>query len=319
LRQLSLLPSNRDRIQRRAELAAELGLEGESLQLREVLANGRSEREAILTGYLVQNLVPFAVRLANELISDGPLNPATSRLLAERLSASVEGPAVAARVWPALLRENVWDADGWTLFGEALHRLGQATAAEMADGFGAALTASEATAPSVPLRPIEPSLELSPVAESTESLLPITTASMPRLYATLKPALADLGAPGVEPFLDPYGGAYAYLLSSTQLVLGAGALGCFGASEMIYLIALALALGPRGVNLRGVDSVSGFEDAAGIAFEADPCSLAAARVLTILDPSVRGSDPKLIDRPAVLRSSLAFQKIAFQALEMISE
>jgi hypothetical protein len=216
------------------------------------------------------------------------------------------------------LRQNVWDADGWTLYAEALRRLGKEATAEMVDGFGAALTSSDVNAPMVPLREIQRSGEIIPPLDTPrESLVPITAETMPRLDSVIRPALVSFSASDVEAYLDPYGGPYAYLLSSTQLVLGAGALGCFGPPEIIYLVALALALGEQGAALRGTEAVPGFDAAADVAFEANPCSLAASRVLAVLDPSVRGSDPKLIDQAAVLRSSVAFQKIAIRALTMV--
>jgi hypothetical protein len=58
-------------------------------------------------------------------------------------------------------------------------------------------------------------------------------------------------------------------------------------------------------------------EAALVAFDANPTSLAACRVLAHLDPSVRGGDPTSVYIPAVLRGSDAFRAIAFRALELI--
>lgn len=315
--ELSLLPETPQRLQARAILADELGFHGESLQLREKLAENRDEREAILVGYSERNLIPFAVRLGTALLADGPLKPGTARLLAERLSASVEGPELAARVWPELLRANIHDADGWTLYAEALRQLGRQAEAEMIDGFGAALTTSDATAPLAPMSVVARGVELAFPPAIPPGLVEISNESMPRLSAVLQPAFSAFGAPETVAFLDSNGGSYAYLASSTQMVIGAGALGCFGPAEMIYLTSLALALGDRGWFLTGPDPIPEFDDAACAAFVSNPSSLAASRVISILDPAVRGSDPKLIDQSAVLQSSEAFRKIANRALSLI--
>ena len=52
-------------------------------------------------------------------------------------------------------------------------------------------------------------------------------------------------APGLQIWLDPSGASEAWLASAGDLVIGAGALWCFGPVEVTYLVALALALGTR--------------------------------------------------------------------------
>src|SRR5918996_1636672 len=109
----------------------------------------------------------------------------------------------------------------------------------------------------------------------------------------------------------------SWLVDEDELVLGAGALGVFGPIELGWLCALALALGPKGVALSRQGHEPALAEAALAAFDANPTSLAACRVLAHLDPSVRGGDPASVYIPAVLRGSDAFRAIAFRALELI--
>ncbi|HEY0096192.1 MAG TPA: hypothetical protein VGB96_17825, partial [Archangium sp.] len=102
-----------------------------------------------------------------------------------------------------------------------------------------------------------------------------------------------------------------------ELVLGAGALACFGPVELSYLCALALCLGARGEALSRPGPVEGFDEAAVTAFRAVPASLAASRVLAHLSPEVRGSDPSQVDVGTVLRTSTAFRAVALVALETV--
>ena len=110
----------------------------------------------------------------------------------------------------------------------------------------------------------------------------------------------------------------AYLVTPTELVLGAGALGVFGHAELAELVALGLALAERGVALRKPGPLpDGFIKAAEDAFGAVPASLAACRVLAHLDPLVRGSDPRKVDAAAVLQQSDAFLAIARKGLSTL--
>jgi tetratricopeptide (TPR) repeat protein len=311
---LATLEETEARIERRAALAESLGLQGEALSLREKVARTPAELERILTGYLLSDLVPFAVRLGARLVAEGSLSVATRRTLAERLAPTEQGAALAAQVWPALLRARVADADGWTLYAEALRHLGREAAATLADGFGAALTRTSGPAPipalgKVPVRAAEG-------VGRPEGVTPVSSEAMPRLAAALADTLAGLGAEGVDVVLAPAGGVEAYLAGRT-LVLGAGALSAFGQSELPYLVALALSLGEAGAALARPGPVSGFDEAAAAAFTACPASLAAARVLARLDAGVRGGDPRAVDEAAVLQRSAAFRAVALRALQTL--
>src|SRR5690606_35582857 len=142
--QLAALPETPELLARRARLAEERGLTGEALQLRERLTDEPPVLENILRGYLDAQLIPFALRLAERLLEREALSAEATRLVAERLSPSIEGAKLAARLWPTLLKEKPIDVDGWTLFAEALRQLGKAEAAERVDGVAAVLSSSEA-------------------------------------------------------------------------------------------------------------------------------------------------------------------------------
>ncbi|MEW5741363.1 MAG: hypothetical protein AB1938_20745 [Myxococcota bacterium] len=311
---LGELEETEARVLERAGLAEQLGLKGEALALREKVAKTAEEREAILTGYLTSDLVPFAVRLGEQLVAEGTLSPRATRLLAERLAPTQQGAALAAKVWPALLRQNVADADGWTFFAEALRHLGRDAAATLADGFGAVLTATKGPAP----MGAQQRLEVKPAtwAEVPANAVPVTDETMPRLAAAVADALAGFGVSDVRVLLNPAGGVEAYL-AGDALVLGAGALAVFGQAELPYLLALALSLSEAGEQLTRPGEVDGFEAAAAAAFTAYPASLAAGRVLARLDASVRGGDPRAVDEAAVLRQSAAFRAVALRALEQL--
>ncbi|HYX92386.1 MAG TPA: hypothetical protein VE782_12550, partial [Myxococcaceae bacterium] len=148
-------------------------------------------------------------------------------------------------------------------------------------------------------------------------LIEITADSMPRLHAALSQALRALEAGGVRCFLHARGGAEAWLKSEEELILGAGGLGVFGPVELGWLCALALALGQEGAALTRPGTEPVLLDAALAAFEANPASLAAGRVLSYLDGSVRGLDPARVDVAEVLRGSQVFRAIALRALELV--
>jgi tetratricopeptide (TPR) repeat protein len=309
------LEETRERLVRRAELAGKLGLGGEALSLRERVATERAEFEEILEGYLKADLVPFAVRLATRLWDEAPLPPALLRLLAERLAPTQQGAPLAVRGWKVLLASQVVDADGWTLLAEALRRLELPAAAAMADGFGAALTASSGAAPMprVLELPWSPSWQSPPA-----SAVAVTDDTMPRLLSALREPLAALSAGRAALMLDVHGGVEAWL-AGEKVVLGAGALTVFAQAELPALLALALALGEQGAALRGTEPVPGFDDAAVRAFRAYPASQAMARVLAQLDDGVRGGDPARVDVVAVLGRSSAFRAVALAALELLTD
>lgn len=312
---LGQLSDTPELLKRRAELAERLGLRGESLALRERCATTRQELEIILIGYLLADLVPFSVRLGEQLLATGPLEPEWLRLLAERLAPTGQGAALAARTWVQLLTENVADADGWTLFAEALRRLGRAEDAALADGFGAALSSESNAAPVVPARPLPAVVPSTATAPS--EVIEISDQSMPRFSAALHEALRAFGVEGITPVLDVTGGSEAWL-AGTRLVIGAGALSTFGQAELPFLVALALQLGTAGERLRESGDVPGLEGAVGAAFDAYPASLAASRVVAHLDRDVRGGDPRAVDVTAVLRGSAVFRVMARRALGRLS-
>ncbi|QRK09515.1 flagellar hook-length control protein FliK [Archangium violaceum] len=314
--QLKLLPETPERLERRVRIAEAQGLTGEALQLRERLTDDPATLEGILRRYLDGQLVVFAVRLAERLFQAGQLSMEAKRLVAERLSPTYEGAALAIYLWPELLRRQPVDADGWTLYAEALVACDDVPM-EVArvDGFGAALVSSTASASAATISRVA-------LPEGFRHPLPpnavaVTAEVMPRLHAALRPTLKELGAESLRVFLNPAGGVEAYLASPDELVLGAGTLACFGPVELSYLCALALCLGGSGEALTRPGPVQGFDVAAVAAFRAVPASLAASRVLAHLSPEVRGSDPSSLDVGTVLRTSTAFRAVALAALETV--
>ena len=312
---LGQLDEQPERIRHRVRLAEQLGLKGEAFALAEKVADSREEFERILEGYLRAELVPFAVRLAEKLWAEAPLPAPLLRLLAERLAPTQQGAPLSVRAWPELLRADVTDVDGWTLFGEALRLCGREGDAVLADGFGAALSSSVGAATAVQPK----KLEWSPgrTADPPGSVV-LTEATMPRLHAALSEMLAGFGTGKLGVALDVSGGVEAWLSDSPRLVLGAGALTVFGQAELPALLSIALALGETGVALRDLGPVPGFTDAAVRAFGSYPASLAFSRVLAQLDDSVRGSDPTRVDVGAVLRKSEAFRAVALAALKTLA-
>jgi hypothetical protein len=209
----------------------------------------------------------------------------------------------------------VADADGWTLYAEALRHLGREVDATVADGFGAVLTATVGPAPIATPSRVE--VPVAGAVASPADAVPVTAETMPRLASAVRGALEGFGAQGLEVALTPAGGVEAWLAGRT-LVVGAGALTVFGQAELPYLLALALSLGDAGRHLAQPGEVPGFEKAASAAFAAYPASLAAGRVLARLDASVRGGDPRAVDVVAVLKRSAAFRAVALRALEQLA-
>lgn len=313
---LSRLGDAEDVLRRRAKLAEEVGLYGEALALRERLTTDASELEDILKGYVKANLLPFAVRLGEALLARGTLKMETRTLLAERLSPTQEGAALASKLWLELLPNRLVDADAWTLFAEALRLNGRAAAANLVDGFGAALAGSAQIAQTPVLSPLSSLGSLDGAPELPEGAVEISPKNMPRLHATLSEALSGLKLRGRDLYLDPKGGAVAYVADGGALVLGVGALAAFGPSELSYLLALAWALGADGKRMFQASDSSAWADEAAEAFAAAPTSLGAARVVALLDPTVLGDDPLTVDVPGVLKHSAAFRALAKKALAL---
>jgi hypothetical protein len=310
---LAELPETPELIRRRARLAEQLGLLGESLTLRERVAETDSERDVILTGYLKSDLVPFAVRLGTRMLEDGALTGTSLRLLAERLAPTAQGAALACRVWIKLLLDQPHDADGWTLFAEALRLRQRDIDAVLADGFGAALTQSADAAPLVKLNHITLATGQK-FAALPEGLVKLEEQTMPRLHGALADALAGLGAKKVHVLLDPTGGVEMWQGSNKVLVVGVGALTVFGAPELTYLCALALALGEDGRAFIQGGAAKRLPEAAVVAFDAYPASLAACRVLAQVDAVAKGEAGQGADSAKVLEKSEALMAIAKRAL-----
>ncbi len=314
---LATLPETPGRLVRRVALAEQRGMRGEALSLREKLAETDEAKAILVAEALEAELLPFAVRLAEPLVETTALSAELRRALAARLARTPEGAKLSARLWPALLAEKLDDADGWTSYGEALVASGREAAGALADGVGAALVGSTSAAGVPPISALAHRPALSLQREPPAGVIAVTPLSMPRLHAALSSSLAALGAERTRVLLHASGGPEAYLLSPDELVIGAGALGCFGSAELAYLSALALMLGDAGFGLSTFDEVDGWVDAAVAAFEAVPSSLAACRVLAQLEPSARGQSPAALDARAALANSRAFRAIARKLLGLV--
>jgi tetratricopeptide (TPR) repeat protein len=311
---LGELPATPEVIERRAKLAGQLGRVVEALELRERLTDAPAALEDILGEYFVADFLPGALRLTERLHREGTLSAHGLRLAAERLASTREGAQLSVTLWPELLAQAPLDADGWTLFAEALARIGRADAAAQVDGVGAALAGTELPSHAAPIRP----LRMEGVSERgvpPPGLIEVGPETMPRLFEVVEKSLAGMGL-GLRTWLDPHGGVEAYLLGPEELVIGAGALGALGPVEVRYLIALGLALGPEGQALRVPGTIARLPEAAEAAFDAMPSTLAAAKVIAQVDARVRGAAPSGIDAPAVLRQSEAFLRVARRALEV---
>ncbi|MFL5322427.1 MAG: flagellar hook-length control protein FliK, partial [Myxococcaceae bacterium] len=315
-RVLSRLPETEENLRRRASLAAAIGLYGEALALRERLTDDATELEEILQGYVKANLLPFAVRLADKLLERGSLRMETRALLAERLSPTKEGAALAIKLWQELMPRRLGDADAWTLFSEALRVSGNTASANLMDGFGAALAFSDATAHAAELSPLQNLGSLDGAPAIPEGAIELSIKTMPRLHATLSEVLAGLKIRSRDLYLDPSGGVTAYVADGGALVIGVGALAAFGPAELGYLVALAWALGADGQRMLASSDTAAWADEAAEAFAAAPTSLGAARVVGMLDPQVAGDDPQIVDLTPVLKKSAAFRAIALKALSL---
>jgi tetratricopeptide (TPR) repeat protein len=311
-RVLGALPESQENLERRAKLAGRLGRVVDALELRERLTDDPAALEDILSEYLVAELLPNALRLAEKLRDADALSDHGKRLAAERLSSTKEGAGLAARLWPELLTQTPLDADGWTLFSEALARTGRQEAAAQVDGVGAALVGTLSPSVAAAARPLR-SHGVSERGVPPPGLIEVGPETMPRLFEVVRQSLEGFGV-SLKTWLDPHGGVEAYLLGPDELVIGAGALGAFGPSEVRYLIALGLALGPDGVALRVPGQIARLAEAAAEAFDATPSTLAAAKVIARVDPGARGADPAGIDPAQLLRQSDAFLAVTQRVL-----
>jgi len=313
---LSELPPTEERIRLRADLAESLGRSQEALGLREQLAHTPEEREALALTALRAGRHSDVVRILGPIDSLESLSPEAQRTFATALAATEEGAPLAVQLWAMLLSRHPVDAEGWSLHAGALGHAGRPDAAARSAAFGTLFSGEETVATPVALQPVA----RGPVRASMTlpgGVLLVTPEEMPNLRSVLDEALAGLGAPGLQIWLDPSGASEAWLASAGDLVLGAGALTLFGPVEVTYLVALALALGDEGQALTRPGEVSGLADAAAEAFVAVPSPAAAARVLLWLDPVARGADLDTVDPAAVLTGSAALAAVVQRALRLV--
>jgi tetratricopeptide (TPR) repeat protein len=312
---LGELPATPERLVLRAGLADALGRLDEAFVLREQMVRSPTERarlgaEAARAGLLeraAQLLAGFERELPEEL----------RREVAVLLAGSDTGAEVSVALWPLLLSTRSLDAEGWRAYAGALRRTGRPEVAARLEDFGRAaegdLPLAELPAALAPVRrarnprtrPLPP------------GAYPIDAAAMPRLHAALVHALAALGAPEVVVYLDPSGGPEAWMAGPETLVLGAGGLSHFGPAEVTFVLALALLLGDEGVELAMPGPLEALARVAPEAYAAVPAPLAAARVLVLLDPAVRGADVEGLDAVAVLAGSEGFAAVVQRALALV--
>jgi tetratricopeptide (TPR) repeat protein len=313
---LSQLPPTEERVRQRADLAESLGRSQEALALREQLALTLEERESLALAALRAGGHSDVVRILGPIGSLETLSPESQRTFATALSATEEGAPLAVQLWALLLSGNLIDAEGWSLHAEALRHAGRPDAAARSAAFGNLFSGEETVATPVPLQavargPVRTSMTL------PGGVLLVTPEEMPNLRAVLDEALTGLGAPELQIWLDPSGASEAWLASTGDLVMGAGALSVFGPVEVTYLVALALALGDEGQALARPGEVPGLAAAAAEAFAAVPSPAAAARVLLWLDPVARGADLDTVDPAAVLTGSAALAAVVQRALRLV--
>ncbi|MCI0670461.1 MAG: flagellar hook-length control protein FliK, partial [Myxococcaceae bacterium] len=316
-RQLGTLEETPERLHERERLAEALGRTSDVLELREKRAQTPGEREAVMLAALEAGQLPHVVGSAVKLLSSGALAMPVQRRLAVTLAPTAEGADLASQLWPDLLSAQPVDAEGWRSFAESLRGLGQDRRAQRMEGVASALTDARTPAPAVPVTRVERPVD-APDAFSASPVetVAVTAATMPRLHSALAPSLEAMGAADLEVALDVQGGVEAYLAGPRTLVLGAGALACFGPAELVYLSALALALGAQGAQLVRPGPVPALPMAARRALRAVPSPLAAARVVAQLDPAVRGGDPATVRLAQVLAQSDAFKALALEALAL---
>jgi tetratricopeptide (TPR) repeat protein len=312
---LGRLPATAELLERRAQLADALGRQEEAFALRERLVQSPADRARLGAQAARAGLVERAALLLAGVASELP--PTAQREVAETLSSSDAGAPIAAALWPALLAAGGLDAPGWQRYAEALHRVGRAAAAVQAEGFARAaageLLLAELPAPVTPVVRSR-SVRTRPLPSRA---LAVDAGSMPQLHGALAQALGALGAPELFVYLDADGGPEAWLAGPETLVLGAGGLSYFGPAELTFLVALALLLGDEGVGLASPGPVEAVARAAPEAYAAVRAPLAAARVLVLLDASVRGADVEGLDAVAVLAQSESYRALVQRALALV--
>ena len=312
---LSSLPGTPEVLQQRASLASTLGRREESFALRGQLVHSSLERAQLGVEALQAGLLERGIQLLSGVEAEVPL--AARREVAERLSAQNAGASIAVSLWPALLKEAGLDAQGYRAYAEALRRTGRVEDAALFEDFARAAVGEfpYAEAPSSITRLSRPRGVLThPLPPGA---VPLEGAAMPELHRALSAALFALGAPEVLVYLDPHGGPEAWLAGPETLVLGAGGLSYFGPAEFTFLLAVALLLGDEGARLAGPGPLAALARVAPAAFLAVPSPLAAARVLVLLEPGVRGGDVEGLDTASVLASSAAFHAVVQRALALV--
>jgi tetratricopeptide (TPR) repeat protein len=312
---LSHLPATAELLERRAGMAESLGRREEAFALREQLVHSPAERARLGVEVLQAGLEQRAVQLLAGVEAEVPL--AARREVAEKLATLDDGASISVALWPSLLQAPGLDAAGYRSYAEALGRAGRREDAAQFLDFARAASGE------LPLAemPVAITRLARPRAVLTHPLppgaLPVDGAAMPQLHAALTQALFALGAPEVLVYLDPQGGPEAWMAGPETLVLGAGGLSHFGPAELTFLLALALLLGEDGVLLAGPGPLETLARVAPSAYLAVPSPLAAARVLVLLDASVRGADVEGLDAVQVLSGSAAFHAVVQRALALV--
>jgi hypothetical protein len=314
-RTLGELPATPELLAKRAELAEALGRRDESFALRQQLVHSPAERARLGVEALQAGLPERAVRLLAGAEAEVP--PESRRSVAEQLATFPAGAPSAVALWPGLLSQGVLDADGYQAYALALRHTGRLLDATYFEEFARAARGE------LPLAELPPTITrlARPRAVLTHPLppgaLPVQAERMPQLHRALTQALFALGVPEVLAYLDPAGGPEAWLAGRETLVLGAGGLSLYGPAELTYLLALALLLGDEGVRLLTPGPLASVDRVAPAAFLAVPSPLAAARVLLLLDGSVRGADVEGLDVAQVLQGSRAFYAVVQRALALV--
>ena len=314
---LSQLPATEERIRLRAELADSLGRAQEALALREKLAHTPEEREALALTALRAGQLEDVVRILAPLGSVDAVSRASAARVRHRARRKRDRGAGRGRALGAAARRASGGCRG---LGAARPRRSSAP------GDPRPRRGRSPSAASSPERRSRPRpVAVQPVARApvrTSVTLPggvlaVTPEDMPALRAVLDEALAALGAPEVQVWLDPAGASEAWLAGANDLVLGAGALSLFGPTDITFLVAVALALGDAGQALARPGEVPGLDAAAAEAFAAVPSPSAAARVVLWLDPVARGADVDTVDPSAVLTGSAALAAVVQRALQLV--
>ena len=315
---LARLEETPERLGRRVALAQRLGWTEAALSLRERATQEPGALGQLAHEYLAAGKPAAAVALSRRLLKDAGLPAELRKSLILALGATREGAALACEQLSEALGKNLVDPECWRQFASALNVLGKENASRLALELHDALAGSEEPLPPVQAAPFKRTPLESPSGIPTGSVS-VTAQTMPQLAAALQASLAGLGAAEIQVWLNPAGGAEAYLANDSALVLGAGALSHFRAVELGYLMALALALGDEGQTLKGFSTPQGFTRAAELAFDAVPTALGAGRVLGRLDSTIRGSDAGSPEARKVLFVSDAFLAVCQRVLALASK